>query len=175
MQMTIQSNTTSNSHLPDWMLPEQDQGKSNKQLALELRETQFANFFETVLRKLAQGINLKDCLRDDQRGFDYSQLLAWILKDPQRRERYYEAQATGSEMVAADILEIADGVDGMEDVQRSKLRIEARQFLLRVWNRKRFGEVKTLEVNQSISITAALEQANQRLISGNIIDHEEIE
>ena len=77
-------------------------------------------------------------------------------------------------MIAAEILEIADGQDGLEDVQRSKLRIDSRQFLLKTWNRKRSGDVKTLEVNQSISINAALEMANQRLV-GRVIDHEDIE
>lgn len=140
----------------------------------ELLEKQFEIFFETILDKISRGINLKEILRDDQRDFDYTQLLRWIHKDPQRKSRYYEAQEIGSEMIAAEILEIADG-DGLEDVQRSKLRIDSRQFLIKTWNRKRYGDVKTLEVNQNISITAALEQANQRLSIGRVIDAEDIE
>lgn len=142
----------------------------------ELQEKQFEIFFETVLNKLSKGINLKEILRDDQRDFDYTQLLRWIHRDPMRKSRYYEAQEIGSEMIAAEILEIADGVNDSgvpEDVQRSKLRIDSRQFLIKTWNRKRYGDIKTLEVNQNISITAALEQANQRLITGRIIDHDE--
>lgn len=141
----------------------------------ELQEKQFTVFFETILNKIAQGINLKEILRDDQRDFDYTQLLRWIHKDPMRKSRYYEAQEIGSEMIAAEILEIADGQDGLEDVQRSKLRIDSRQFLIKTWNRKRYGDVKTLEVNQNISITAALEQAQARLVNGITIDHEDIE
>jgi len=154
--------------LPSWLNPSTQ--------VKELRETQFSVFFETVLDKLSRGINLKEILRDDQRDFDYPQLLRWIHKDPQRKSRYYEAQEIGSEMIAAEILEIADGVNDSgvpEDVQRSKLRIDSRQFLIKTWNRKRYGDIKTLEVNQNISITAALEQANQRLITGRIIDHDE--
>ena len=154
--------------LPSWMTIPQAIPKR------ELQEKQFEIFFETLLDKIARGINLKECLRDDQRDFDYTQLLRWIHKDPVRKSRYYEAQEIGSEMIAAEILEIADG-DGLEDVQRSKLRIDSRQFLIKTWNRKRYGDVKTLEVNQNISITAALEQANQRLVSGITIDHEDIE
>ena len=89
--------------LPSWLNP------SNQ--VKELRETQFSVFFETVLDKLSRGINLKEILRDDQRDFDYPQLLRWIHKDPQRKSRYYEAQEIGSEMIAAEILEIADGVN----------------------------------------------------------------
>lgn len=129
--------------------------------------------FDRLLMKLEQGINLKEILRDDQREIDYEKLRRWIHKDPMRKARYYEAQELGTEIIAAELLDIADGVDTMEDVQRSKLRIEARQFLIKTWNRKRYGDVKTLEVNQNISITAALEQANQRLSIGRVIDHEE--
>ena len=158
---------TQSIEIPSWLNPSTQ--------VKELRETQFSVFFETVLDKLSRGINLKEILRDDQRDFDYPQLLRWIHKDPQRKSRYYEAQEIGSEMIAAEILEIADAVDSVEDVQRSKLRIDSRQFLIKTWNRKRYGDIKTLEVNQNISITAALEQANQRLSIGRVIDAEDIE
>jgi len=161
---------TQSIEIPSWLNPSTQ--------VKELRETQFSVFFETVLDKLSRGINLKEILRDDQRDFDYPQLLRWIHKDPMRKSRYYEAQEIGSEMIAAEILEIADGVNDSgvpEDVQRSKLRIDSRQFLIKTWNRKRYGDIKTLEVNQNISITAALEQANQRLSIGRVIDAEDIE
>lgn len=161
--------------LPSWMTQVPTTSVEPSQAPKkELLEKQFEIFFETILDKISRGINLKEILRDDQRDFDYTQLLRWIHKDPQRKSRYYEAQEIGSEMIAAEILEIADG-DGLEDVQRSKLRIDSRQFLIKTWNRKRYGDVKTLEVNQNISITAALEQANARLIQGSVIDHEDIE
>ena len=157
--------------LPSWMTQVSAAPKK------ELQEKQFDIFFETILDKISRGINLKEILRDDQRDFDYTQLLRWIHKDPMRKSRYYEAQEIGSEMIAAEILEIADGVNDSgvpEDVQRSKLRIDSRQFLIKTWNRKRYGDVKTLEVNQNISITAALEQAQNRLV-GRVIDAEDIE
>ena len=156
--------------LPSWMTQVPTTSVAPKK---ELLEKQFEIFFETILDKISRGINLKEILRDDQRDFDYTQLLRWIHKDPMRKSRYYEAQEIGSEMIAAEILEIADG-DGLEDVQRSKLRIDSRQFLIKTWNRKRYGDVKTLEVNQNISITAALEQANSRL-AGRIIEHDLLE
>ena len=161
--------------LPSWMTQVPTTSVEPSQAPKkELLEKQFEIFFETILDKISRGINLKEILRDDQRDFDYTQLLRWIHRDPQRKSRYYEAQEIGSEMIAAEILEIADG-DGLEDVQRSKLRIDSRQFLIKTWNRKRYGDVKTLEVNQNISITAALEQANQRLSIGRVIDAEDIE
>lgn len=169
--MTINSSPT----LPNWLAPADLQDEPVAPVSMkELEQKRYEIMFVTVLDKLAQGINLKEILRDDQRDIDYTQLLKWIHKDPERKAKYYEAQEIGSEMVAAEILEIADAVDSMEDVQRSKLRIESRQFLIKTWNRKRYGDIKTLEVNQSISITAALEMAKNRL-GGRVIDIEEIE
>lgn len=165
---------TQSIELPNWLSAPPVPAEPNQAPKKELLEKQFEIFFETILDKISRGINLKEILRDDQRDFDYTQLLRWIHKDPMRKSRYYEAQEIGSEMIAAEILEIADG-DGLEDVQRSKLRIDSRQFLIKTWNRKRYGDVKTLEVNQNISITAALEQANQRLSIGRVIDAEDIE
>ena len=168
---------TNTLELPTWLSPSPDQPTLAPVTPRQLQEKQFEIFFETLLDKIAKGINLKECLRDDQRDFDYTQLLRWIHKDPIRKSRYYEAQEIGSEMIAAEILEIADGVNDSgvpEDVQRSKLRIDSRQFLIKTWNRKRYGDVKTLEVNQSISINAALEMANNRLV-GRVIDHEDVE
>ena len=162
--------------LPSWMTqvpPVPTDPAESAAVKKELLNKQFEIFFETILDKISRGINLKEILRDDQRDFDYTQLLRWIHKDPMRKSRYYEAQEIGSEMIAAEILEIADGVNDSgvpEDVQRSKLRIDSRQFLIKTWNRKRFGDVKTIELNQNISITAALEQATQRL-AGRVIDH----
>ena len=161
--------------IPSWMLqvPEiPTDTQSRVELRKEIEEKRYEIMFDRLLMKLEQGINLKEILRDDQREIDYEKLRRWIHKDPMRKARYYEAQELGTEIIAAELLDIADGVDTMEDVQRSKLRIEARQFLIKTWNRKRYGDVKTLEVNQNISITAALEQAQNRL-TGRIIDHEE--
>ena len=162
--MTIQSN-----NLPSWMTPAPSVAPKK-----ELAEKRFEIFFETVLVKLEQGIALTEILRDDQRDFDYAGLLRWIHKDPQRKARYQEAQELGTEMILAECIEIADGKDGMEDVQRSKLRIDTRLFQAKSWNRKRYGDIKTVEVNQNISITAALEQANSRL-PGRMIDIEDVE
>lgn len=167
--------------LPSWMIPvsepvEEVQGRSITQIRRDLKEKQFEIFFETVLDKLEEGALLTDILKDDQRNYDYKGFLRWIMKDAQRKSRYYEAQEIGTEIIVDEAIEIADGADGMEDVQRSKLRIDTRIWAVKSRNRKRFGEIKTVEFNQNISVNAALEMANNRLPSPNrVIDHEDIE
>jgi hypothetical protein len=170
--------------LPSWMipieqapqLPKEDQGKSYAQIRKESQEKRFEVFFSTILDKLEMGIALTEILRDDQRNYDYQGILRWIHKDPQRLAKYREAQMIGTEMVMAECVEIADGKDGIEDVQRSKLRIDTRLFQAKSWNRQRYGDIKTVEVNQSISIRAAIEDGLNRLPTTNrVIDHEDIE
>lgn len=131
--------------------------------AQQLEEAQFEASFENILDKIAGGGNLKDILEDDIRQLDHSRMRRWILRDTKRKAKYHEAQEIGAELIADEIIGIADGGNSMEDVQRSKLRIDTRWKLLTVWNRRRYGEVKQVEINQSISISDALNAAHQRM------------
>jgi len=128
--------------------------RSGKELTYE--ELQFENFFESAVDRLALGHPLKDIVNDDPRSISYSRLTTWIHKDPARQQRYYEARSIGAEVVADEMLAISDGTDNpMEDVNRSKLRLDTRRWLLGVWNRKRFGgegQVHTGGGNQPIVI-----------------------
>lgn len=131
---------------------------------IEVEERQFGFIFVSIIDRIAEGIPLTKALQSDQRQFDYARLLRWIHKDLKRKALYQEAQEIGSEMMAAEIVEIADGENNpLEDVQRSQLRINTRKFLLASWNRKRYGESKQIEMNQSISVTDALDRANNRV------------
>jgi hypothetical protein len=75
-------------------------------------------------------------------------------------------------MVASEMLEIADASDSLEDVARSTLRINTRKWLLGVWNRKRFGDVKQIEQNVTIDMGAAMADAQKRVESARTIDVE---
>ena len=117
------------------------------------------------------GQPLRAALSTDPRNIDYARFLAWVMKDENRKDRYYEAQATGSEVVATQMLEIADASDTMEDVQRSTLRINTRKWLMGVWNRKRFGEVKQIDQTVTIDMVGAMEAARERASRrGEIVD-----
>ena len=142
--------------------------KSRKQLLI----TQYEQMFEVILEKISLGIPLFTILKTDQRHADYAHFMNWIHRDPQRKARYHEAQEMGTEMMVGECLEIADGVNALEDVTRSKLRIDVRMKLIGSWNRKRYGDVKQIEMNGSISILDAIKAANQRIVEGEIIDAE---
>lgn len=170
-----------NQGLPDFLIPHANPSPSTRPSPIapsttankELVELQNENLFETVLEKISSGIPLMEALRDDVRQPDAGAFLRWLHRDPKRKQRYYEAQAIGGEIIASEMISIADAKISLEDVQRSTLRINTRKFLLSVWDKKRFGETKQIEINQSISITDALAAANSRM--ANIIEGEIIE
>ena len=160
-------------NLPDWLKPEPIDLKNNpvnRRLSYALAQSECAAMFEPTLDKLAMGMAVSEIIRESAHEISCAEFLRWVHKDPTRKARYYEAQEIGAEVVASEMITIADGVNSLEDVQRSKLRIDTRKFLLGVWNRKRYGEVKQVEMTGTISITEALAQAQARIIEAEVVD-----
>lgn len=157
--------------LPPWML---SPGASPEDLPALRRANElrlYEHTFDRMMEHVAMGQPLRAALSTDPRNIDYARFLAWVMKDENRKDRYYEAQATGSEVVATQMLEIADASDTMEDVQRSTLRINTRKWLMGVWNRKRFGEVKQIDQTVTIDMVGAMEAARERAARrGEIVD-----
>jgi len=169
--------------IPAWLVPapsqEADKPSTSKSIseskpkpALELLHMTYENMFESILVEISNGRPLKQILNDDVRRVEYEHLLRWIHSDEMRKSRYQEAQELGTEMLASEIIEIADAQDSMEDVARSTLRINARKFVMGAWNRKRYGDIKQVEQSVTVDISAAMEQAEQRIASGVLIEGE---
>lgn len=152
----------------DW--PSAPDATRRTAVARDLDNLTFENMFEWVLVKIAEGIALKEILRSDFRQPEYEHFLRWVHKDEARKNRYYEAQEIGAEVVASEMLAIADADDSLEDVARSTLRINTRKWLLSVWNRKRFGETKQIDHNLTVDIGAAMAAAHERLADKRTID-----
>ena len=136
---------------------------------------QYENMFENFIEQVYRGRSLKSLVEDDPRLVSYEDFLRWIKRDPQRHERFKEAQEMRTEFLAGEILEIADGANSLdaaspEMVNRDKLRIDTRKWLMGAHNRKRYGESKQVEFGGTISITEALQQAQQRVIEGEVIN-----
>lgn len=173
MEQLSSIQTTSQASVPDWLnatptaitTPLVAQAPAERtRLTKELLNATFESMFERVLGELVNGRTLKDVISTDARGIDYRAFWAWVKRDPQRMERYKEAKELRTEWWAGRIVEIAEADDSLEDVARSKLKIDTYKWLMGADNRKTYGESKQIEVNQSISIIAALEQANSRLL-----------
>ena len=153
--------------LPDWLEPAplkpSPQGKA-------LILVQYEQVFMRAIDSIAHGQSLSQVLRDDHREIDYNDFYRWIKKDPTRKSLFDEAQELRTEFMAGEIIEIADADDSLEDVQRSRLKIDTRKWLMGAHNRKKYGETKTVELGGSISITDALAAAQARIIEAEVID-----
>lgn len=149
--------------LPDW-LTDDPIPVTPTPARQEITRLMFQNMFSQILDKVTLGMTLSECLANDVRECSKAEFLRWIFANSERQRQYYEAQAISSEITAGEILDIADGRGDegfMEDIARSTLRINTRKFMMGVANKKRFGDVKQLEISNTISITSALGQARK--------------
>ena len=160
--------TTAPNSLPDWLTTPPAEAPSRtaeqERVRSQLVQTQFESMFINVLEEMASGKTLTQVLNDDFRGFKAGAFLKWVKRDPERHSLYKEAKELRTEHWAGEVIEIADADDSMEDVQRSRLRIDTRKWLMGSDNRKVYGETKTIDVGGSISIIGALEAANNRVV-----------
>jgi hypothetical protein len=146
--------------IPDFLIAELPKGRSVavKQLELQVYES----LFETTLDKVTEGMNIKTILDLDGRGIEKGRFIRWIMKDEQRRTRYYAAQQAGAEIIFEEMIDIADAENSFEDVQRSKLRIDTRKWVLGIHDKKRFGD-KSNELVVNVNLGEAMARAAERV------------
>lgn len=157
--------------LPDWL----DPSPPTRTLAKSPAEVkalvlfQYEQVFMMAIDSIAHGKSLSQVLRDDQRDIDYNDFYRWIKKDPARKQLFDEAQELRTEFMAGEIIEIADADDSLEDVNRSKLKIDTRKWLMGAHNKK-YKTSTTVEMTGGISITDALAAAQARVIDAEVMD-----
>jgi hypothetical protein len=156
--------------LPEWLsIPDPPAPKLSKEQRA-LSYSQYEAIFPRVLELLSSGYTLTNALHEIPFEIDMGNFIRWVNRDPQRNEAYKEAKAIRTEAWAGKIIEHATATDSMEDVQRSKLIVDTYKWLMGADNRRTYGDVKQVELGGSISITAALAQANQRVIEAEVIE-----
>jgi hypothetical protein len=168
--------------IPDWLEPgtpdqplvDQSLSQRRREISRAHQEAMFDCMFERVLGEMVKGRTLKNVLDSDVRGVEYEAFFRWIKRDAARMERYKEAKELRTEWWAGRLVEIAEADDSVEDVARSKLRIDTYKWLMGADNRRVYGDTKQVEINQSISITAALEKARARLPAADVVDVEAV-
>ena len=166
--------------LPGWLAPEplpyyhptvlqaRRELRANRKA---IEEIAFESMFEEFLDVICEnGLGVTQMFDRDPRGPDLKRFIAWVVRDPKRKELYYEAQAVGAEVCAVEIPMIADAKDSMEDANRSSIRIDARRWQLKVWNRERFGDVRQTEQTINVDLTLAMETAQERLDRARTVD-----
>lgn len=117
---------------------------------LELEKQTFAIAFESALEQIASGTTLAIFCATYHSPLPAGRFRAWMFRDSKRKQAYLAAKALGAEAIEDELLRISDGLraDGSpmpDDVNRNTLQINTRKWLLQVWNRRRYGDVKHIE------------------------------
>lgn len=115
-----------------------------------------------VCERLAQGKSLRTICKEEDMP-DLSTIFDWLAIKPEFAEQYARAKEAGAEAWADEIMDIADNGtnDWMEakkkegtvvlldreHVERSKLRIESRKWLLSKLKAKKYGEKLDMTTN----------------------------
>jgi hypothetical protein len=173
--------------LPDWLSvhpkreppsPLTPRGATESGKALLFAE--FEMVFPRILEQVSAGYTLANAIKELPIAVDSGAFMRWLRKKPDLYELYKEAKEIRTEAWAGEIIRHAvgedkDGNPSMEDTARSRLIVDTYKWLMGADNRKQYGDTKTIEVNQSISITGALAQAQGRVIEAQLIEDDDVD
>lgn len=174
--------------LPDWLRPTDDEVLDIKYPVTpshrEIQRITFESLFERALEQVMEGKSVKSLVESDPRGVTYGQFMRWVRSNPERSKAMDEAEEIGTDVTADELKEISDG-DGLEDVQRSTLRVNTRKWLMQTRNKKKYGAEKetgsggitvvvqrgvTAEVTPGGVLTIGPEQNKGYPVSGVTVD-----
>ncbi len=127
------------------------------------RPSKYTQSLATELcKKLARGESLRTACKDKKMP-DAATVFAWMHKHPEFLKQYEEAKHEAADALAEEILDIADDatndwmevetskgtkmVLNTEHVQRSRLRIDTRKWIMAKMKPKRYGEKVDVTTN----------------------------
>ena len=162
---------TGETPLPNWLsCPDPKPPRPSKE-RLALEQTQYEIVFQTVIEQMCEGITLTAALQSFPHDIRRGKFRQWVTKDPNRRQLLDEAEKLLGECLFDDFVELNRKIgDDLMDIESFKVKSQNLKWLLQVYNKKRFGETKQIEVGGNISITDALAQAQARVINAEVID-----
>ena len=91
----------------------------------------------------------------------------WLDSDEGRRQRYFQARKRWADMIAEEVVDIADGAVDAHDATVRKLRIDARKWVASRVNPDEWGERRDPLLNISLGdqhLTALKDLMNGQLI-----------
>jgi len=114
---------------------------------------------EKIIQSLYEGLSLRKTLEEQR--IDAHAFFDLVDSNPNLTQQYSRAQASRAELLADDIVTIAD-TD--LDPQRARNRITARQWYASKMQPQKYGERIELNVNQTVDIGSALAEARRRAL-----------
>lgn len=169
MEPSIDQSVGATVTIPDWLtpLPTKTPPRTLEQqkVQTELVQTQFESMFIRVLEEIASGRTINEILSNDFRGFKSGAFMRWVDRDPERTSLMDTAKRLRTEHWAGEMIEISNSQDTIVDANWARVKIDTRWKLMGADNRKRYGDVKTIDVGGSISILKAqTDAAELRLV-----------
>jgi len=125
-------------------------------------QTRYQNVFNDFLEAVAAAEPPHKVLKDLKVGTNY---LAWVSADETRKGLFYEAQQVATEHLASQILELTQNPPAPEDQYFIANKIKALQYLMGCWSRQRYGDIKQVEITNTVDISGAMTAAQERLAS----------
>lgn len=133
-------------------------------MAVEGRPSDYTlELSDLVCAKVAEGVSMRSIAKIDGMPVTTT-LFRWLREKPEFKQQYEIAKEECAEMYAEDIIEIADdssndyseGEDkklNAENVQRSRLRVDARKWVASKLKPKKFGD----KVQQELTLKTKIE------------------
>lgn len=112
-----------------------------------------------VLDLVVSGKPLREALKGA--GVKPSEWVHALQNDPKLMERYGQVKLLYSDLMATEMLGIAD--DLSIDPVRANNMIKARMWLASKWNSKQYGDKLDVQVTKTVDIGAALADARSRV------------
>lgn len=156
--------------LPNWLTAGEPPAPTLSKEAKALSPLQFEAVFPRVMDMIAEGYDMTQAVAELPVEINTGAFRRWVKKDPMRMQQLKDAEELRSEVWADKMMKHALGVYELEDVNRSKLVVDSYKWRIAADNRRKYGDVKQIELGGQISITAALAAANQRVIEAEIIE-----
>ena len=118
--------------------------------------------FKSILSEIEEGASLRSILRREDMPSRYT-FFEWLHKDEDKTNQYAHACEVRAEAIFEDILEIADETSGdkkytesgevidSEYVARSRIKIDARKWMLGKMQPKKYGDKIQQEISGEIT------------------------
>ena len=135
---------------------------------------QFEAAFPRILERICAGATLTAAVENYPLDLDLGAFTTWMYKDAQRKALYADAKEVRAETWTGVMYKHALG-ETPHELDRSKFVVDTLKWLVSRHARKEYGDTKTLEVNTTIDIRAALSDAHARVIDATVIDGDDID
>lgn len=176
--------------LPDWITahaPTSSTASDKPAVSLpvdsrKLQKTIFEMIYPRVIDLITTGHTITEALAEipqitNDAYLNRADFLRWLKRDSNRVTELKEAEEIRAELWADKMLQHAVATDSLEDIARSKLVVDTLKWRIGAEYNKKYGDKKSVSIENTISITSALAQANARVIdindSPNMIESDE--